>query len=74
MKKNIKQNLKIISQIEKSRSKNNINWMNILRIALKSSPKNTIKILKKINHQDNKISNFISEDKKNSATSRPKLP
>ena len=47
MNKNIKQNLKIISQIEKSRSKNNINWMNILRIALKSSPKNTIKILKK---------------------------
>lgn len=61
MKKNIKQNLKIISQIEKSRSKNNINWMNILRIALKNSPKNTIKILKKINQQDNKISNFLKK-------------
>ena len=63
MKKDIKQNLKIISQIEKSRSKNNINWMNILRIALKSSPKNTIKILKKINQQDNKISNFLKKFK-----------
>ena len=61
MKKNIKQNLKIISQIEKSRSKNNINWMNILRIALKNSPKDTIEILKKINQQDNKISNFLKK-------------
>ena len=26
--------LKIISQIEKIRSKNNVNWMNILRLAL----------------------------------------
>lgn len=61
MKKNIKQNLKIISQIEKSRSKNNVNWMNILRIALKSSPKITIATLKKINQQDNKISNFLKK-------------
>lgn len=61
MKKNIKQNLKIISKIEKSRSKNNINWMNVLRIALQSSPKHTIKILKKINQQDNKISNFLKK-------------
>lgn len=61
MKKNIKQNLKIISQIEKSRSKNNVNWMNILRIALKSSPKITITTLKKINQQDNKISNFLKK-------------
>ena len=51
--------LEIIDEIEKVRSKNNINWMNILRLALKSSPKNTIKILKKINQQDNKISNFL---------------
>ena len=61
MKKNIKQNLKIISQIEKSRSKNNVNWMNILRIALKSSPKITITTLKKINQQDNKISNYLKK-------------
>ena len=58
MKKNIKQNLKIISQIEKSRSQNNINWMNILKIALKNSPKITIATLKKINQQENKISNL----------------
>ncbi len=61
MKKNIKQNLKIISQIEKSRSQNNINWMNILKIALKNSPKITIATLKKINQQDNKISNFLKK-------------
>ena len=30
--------LKIINQIEKIRSKNNVNWMNILRLAFKLDP------------------------------------
>ena len=31
--------LKIISKIEKIRSKNNVNWMNILRLAFKLDQK-----------------------------------
>ena len=35
---NTKQYLKIIDQIEKVRTKNNLNWMNILRIAFRKDP------------------------------------
>ena len=58
MKKNKKIN-KIINKIESTRSKNNINWMDILRIAMKHSPKETQKALKKINNQDQKISKLL---------------
>ena len=51
--------LKIKSKIEKIRSKNNVNWMNILRIAYKNDPKNTVKVLNKINSFDAKISRLL---------------
>ena len=53
--------LKIIKQIEKIRSKNNVNWMNILRLAFKLDPKNAAKIMKKINYDDKKISNLLKD-------------
>ena len=53
--------LKIISKIEKIRSKNNVNWMNILRLAFKLDPKSAKKIMKKINYDDKKISNLLSK-------------
>ncbi len=48
--------LKIIDEIESVRTKNNVNWMDILRIAFKESPKNASKIFKNISNHDNKIS------------------
>tara|TARA_A100001388_G_C28363504_1_gene309024 strand:+ start:262 stop:450 length:189 start_codon:yes stop_codon:yes gene_type:complete len=53
--------LKIIKQIEKIRSKNNVNWMNILRLAFKLDPKNASKIMRKINYDDKKISNLLNK-------------
>ncbi len=53
--------LKIIDKIEKTRTVNNINWMNILRIAIKNDPKKTINVMKKINSKDKKISNLLSK-------------
>ena len=53
--------LKIIKQNEKIRSKNNVNWMNILRLAFKLDPKNAAKIMKKINYDDKKISNLLNK-------------
>ena len=50
---------KIISQIQKIRSKNNVNWMNILKLAFKLDPTNSSKIMKKINYDDKKISLLI---------------
>lgn len=46
----------IVNQIEKTRSKNNKNWMDLLRIAIKYSPKEANVVLKKINTNDKKIS------------------
>tara|TARA_S200000501_G_scaffold258829_1_gene242696 strand:- start:309 stop:494 length:186 start_codon:yes stop_codon:yes gene_type:complete len=46
---------KIINQIEKIRGKNNINWMNMLRLAFKYDPKGAAKIMSKIYSDDMKI-------------------
>lgn len=54
-KKNKKNYLKIIDQIEKIRGKNNINWMNILRLSFEKSPKQAAKILSKIYVDDKRI-------------------
>ena len=58
MKKNYN---KIINQIQKIRSKNNVNWMDLLRLAFKLDPKSAKKIMKKINYDDKKISNLLSK-------------
>ena len=59
--KKIKKYLKIIDSIEKTRSKNNVNWMDILRLSIKNAPDETIKIMKKIDRKDNKISNLFKK-------------
>jgi len=61
MKKSGDKYLSIISKIEKIRSKNNVNWMNILRLAFKLDPKTAAKIMKKINYDDKKISNLLNK-------------
>ncbi len=53
--------LKIIKQIEKIRAKNNVNWMNILRLAFKLDPNEAKKIMKKINYDDKKISVLLNQ-------------
>ena len=60
-KNKIRKYLKIIDQIEKTRVKNNFNWMEILRLAIKSSPDESIKLLKKINTSDDKISKLLKK-------------
>ncbi|CAN1593475.1 hypothetical protein MCEME31_00196 [Candidatus Pelagibacterales bacterium] len=63
-KKKIEKNrnyLKIISQIENIRKKNNVNWMNILRIAFENNPKKTAKIMSKIYIDDRKISHLVKK-------------
>ncbi|MDA7473170.1 hypothetical protein N8975_02240 [Candidatus Pelagibacter ubique] len=51
---------KIINEIQKIRKKNNINWMNILKVAYKHAPKETSQIFKKIIQQDKHI-NLVSK-------------
>ena len=54
-------NLKIINKIQKVRSKNNINWMNILRLAFKNSPEEARSIISKINIDDQRISSLLKK-------------
>lgn len=59
----VKKYLNIINKIEKVRSKNNVNWMDVLRVALKHAPDETIKLMKNINQKDKKISNLFNSIK-----------
>jgi|TARA_B100001964_G_C14088523_1_gene533715 hypothetical protein len=49
----------IINKISLVRAKNNINWMNLLRLAFKYAPKKANRIIKKINADDKKISKLL---------------
>ena len=53
--------IKIIDQIESIRSKNNINWMNLLRLAYKKSPRESALIMSKIYRDDSKISKLVKK-------------
>ena len=61
MKKNEKYYLNLINKIEKIRSKNNGNWMDILKIAFKYSPEETAKVMKNIYSDDSKISAIVKK-------------
>ena len=60
-KKKTKKYLKIIGQIKSIRKKNNVNWMNILRLAFKHSPKESAKIMSKIYVDDSRISKLVKK-------------
>ena len=44
-----------------ARTKNNINWMDIIRLAVNHAPHETLKVIKKINSQDKKISKLFKK-------------
>jgi hypothetical protein len=60
-KRKTKDYFKIIKKIEKVRSKNNVNWMDVLRLAFRHSPDEARKLVKKINSQDKTISNLLKQ-------------
>jgi len=61
MQKKNKNYLKVIYQIEKIRKKNNVNWMNILRIAFKYNPSATAKVMSKIYFDDKRIGALVKK-------------
>jgi hypothetical protein len=58
-------NIKLINQIQKIRSKNNVNWMDMLRLAFKHDPKTASKIMSQIYLDDQKISRLVKKLTKN---------
>jgi len=59
--KKIEHYLKIIDEIEQVRSGNNMNWMDILRLAFKHAPVEAKELMKKIDHEDNRISELVKK-------------
>jgi len=59
-KKKIKSYLKTIKQIETVRAKNNKNWMDLYRLAFKSEPEKSVKIVKKILSEDKNITKLVT--------------
>ena len=57
----INQKLKLIDEIEKIRTQNNINWMDLLRVAFKHAPDETKIIVRKINKDDKRISEIFAK-------------
>jgi hypothetical protein len=53
--------LKIIDEIEKVRSGNNMNWMDILRLAFTHAPEQAKKLMKKIDYEDNRVSELVKK-------------
>lgn len=60
-KKNIIKGLKFINEIQKIRSRNNKNWMDLLRLSLKLDFISTSKILKEICKDDRRISKIAQK-------------
>ena len=60
--------LEIIDELERVRANNNINWMNILRLAFKNSPSEARKIISEINKKDNERSLILDKLSKNKTT------
>jgi hypothetical protein len=53
--------LRVISKIENIRKKNNVNWMNILRIAFKNNPRETARVMSKIYSDDKRIGILVKK-------------
>ena len=53
--------LSIIKKIENIRKNNNKNWMDLLRLSFKNSPKKTAFIMSKIYKDDKKISLLVKK-------------
>ena len=61
MNNTVRKTKKLINKIEKIRSKNNVNWMDILRLAFKHAPKEASQLMKKVNSEDKRISFLLKK-------------
>ena len=57
----IKHYLKIIDEIELVRTRNNVNWMDVLRLAFTHAPDEAKELMKKIDPEDSRISELVKQ-------------
>ena len=55
----IERRLAIVDEIERVRKSNNVNWMDLLRLAIRSSPDASKKLIRRINQDDRRISDLL---------------
>ena len=60
-KKQIEHYLKIIDEIENVRTRNNVNWMDVLRLAFTHAPEEAKELMKKIYTADDEISELLKK-------------
>ncbi len=60
-KPNYNEALKLINKIQNIRKKNNVNWMDILRLAFKHDPKNAAKIMSNVYTDDQRVSSIVKK-------------
>ena len=60
-KKKYQKSLKLINKIQQIRSKNNVKWMDLLRLSLKLDSKKTSQLLFKILSYDQQISKIAKQ-------------
>ena len=53
--------LEIIDEVENIRTKNNVNWMDILRLAFKHAPEDARTLMSRVNEYDGRISALLTE-------------
>ena len=51
----------IIDEVEKIRTRNNVNWMDILRLAFREKPEEARILMGKVNEYDAKIAELLRE-------------
>ena len=59
--KKYKKSLSLVNKIQKIKTKNNNNWMDLLKLSLKLDPKKTSKILSEIYRFDQQISKIAKK-------------
>ena len=53
--------LNIIDEIERIRTRNNVNWMDVLRLAFRHAPDEARELMKKINMEDDRVSSLLKK-------------
>jgi hypothetical protein len=53
--------LNIIDEIEQIRTRNNVNWMDVLRLAFRHAPDEARELMKKINMEDDRVSSLLKK-------------
>ena len=53
--------LKIIDEVERVRTRNNVNWMDVLRLAFRNAPDEARVLMGKINQEDDRVSALLKQ-------------